>query len=396
VSIEPTNLTGGAEHRPPIVDMIGARLVPSLFLVGVMLGLLGSVALGYVSTKKQLFEHFVRLHTLIGTQSFFNVTAREVMPVVEAVPPTKIMVVIGGSSVLNGHHQREAEIWTRYLQELLGDRFAVINLAIPAGRPGQLGIHAAEAILKAGRRVLFVADTNLTLTFSPIGFEPPYDHIYYDWKADGFLLPSVGRDEVVHKIEIDPSRNKGLQELKIGSSLNHLLYFNELWNFVGYRIVFLGGWSQFAIPFQFEPRVLKADLQESPPNGYYEYEDFPRMMEGVRAYTAPGLGDLPGKMVIAPVPPPLRNKSLAIMWEQSPYYVQHLSAVERARFEANYRRATESIDRAGLRAFWLGSFSWEISDYIDQVHLSEQGGRKLAGIVAPQLRQMALSLGYLQ
>ena len=55
-------------------------------------------------------------------------------------------MIVGGNSILHGYGQNADQIWTRHLQELLGDRYCVLNLAMRGGFPAEFAGPIAEAL----------------------------------------------------------------------------------------------------------------------------------------------------------------------------------------------------------------------------------------------------------
>jgi hypothetical protein len=80
----------------------------------------------------------------------------------------------------------------------------------------------------------------------------------------------------------------------------------------------------------------------------------------------------------------------------NPYCVNRLDSAEQAHYRAIFPSFLPQIERLGFSVLDLSdSDGWAVNDFIDHVHLSAQGGRRLAELVAPKVRQMARELGYL-
>lgn len=379
----------------PLLDRIGASLSPIVFLCAVAIGFATPVALGRISTQHNMFERFVRFHQLIGAESHFNVTALQIYRLLEDVPPAKILVIVGGSSRLAGAGQRPHEVWSRHLQERLGPDYAVVNLALRAGTMEQGGALAAESMIKAGRRVLFVADGSVS-RFSPLGGQARYWYLYYDWAARGLLLDAPLRARRLDEFENEPD-GLATRELRLRSWLNRALYFDDLWTYVGYRHVFFAAWDGLLRPNPFAARVTLHDTEEIlPENCCYGLRDFESGMQQARAFASTHLRDMFRDNVLQwgrIAPTPFRDVSLIVWIATSPFYANHLDDEARAGHDANMIAAAQAVRDAGFRAMEIGR-DWSSDDYIDLGHLSEQGGRRLADAVAPRLEQMARDLGY--
>ncbi len=381
-----------------LIERIGAYLHPPLFIGGVIVGFLCSILAGHFAAGHNMFRNFVRIHQLIGTESFFNVTALEVYRLLEQVPPEKILVIIGGSSRFNGAGQRPQELWSRYLQERLGPNYAVVNLALRAGAADQGGSHAAEALIKAGRRVLYVADWGAS-GVGPAGAQPQYWYFFYDALARDLLLDSPGRDRGIAELEASPGQGAVARELRLRSRLNRWFYFDDLWTYVGYRYAFFAAWHSLVRPFPFAARSALPDPEETlPPDCCYQYRDFGESLGVARGFATPRFSERLREQADkwSPlVPVQLRERSLIVWIGLSPFYTDHFSDEERLRFRANMIAAAESLRRAGFQGVEIGR-DWNANDFVDLFHLSEQGGRKLANVIAPLVSQMARDRGFIQ
>jgi hypothetical protein len=382
----------------PLSDRLGSLLIPRVFLASIAAGFILASLLGYLSTKRPLFQDFVRIHQLIGSESLFNVTALQVWRLVEGVPADKVLVIVGGTSRFNGTGQTPAGLWSQRLQQMLGPDYSVINLALRAGSPDQFGSYAAEAMIKEGRKVIYVADIMLFYELTGIGSLPAYRYFYYDASSRSLLLKSRSREAVVRAQEESPDTKLELQELYLRALLNRFAFFDDLWNYVGYWQVFLGAWSPLALPSPTEARVRKRDREQSvPAGGYYRYYDFEEQVTRYRGYARKfeqGRVSAVEKS-LKTLPRPLRIRSIWVTVYNSPYYTTHLTDEEQLIYAGNFAAMDAALRRTGYASLVLGP-DWNADDFADGLHLSEQGGRKLAAAVATLVVQKALALGYLK
>src|SRR5262249_12675840 len=129
------------------------------FFTSFLLGICALSVLGHWASLHNHFEHFERFHRLINTEALYYPTASEVVAIAKAAAESgRIPVIVGGSSALFGATQPESGLWSRRLQEVLGDRYVVVNLAFPAGTIAEHGAVAAQALLHDGYRPIFVVD----------------------------------------------------------------------------------------------------------------------------------------------------------------------------------------------------------------------------------------------
>jgi len=94
------------------------------------------------------------------------------------------------------------------------------------------------------------------------------------------------------------------------------------------------------------------------------------------------------------MPEPLRRRTFIVVSKNSPFYVDRLPADEQARDAQSYRDSLAIWRAAGYRAATYTD-DFTANDYGDRAHLAVSGGRKLAALVADNVRAQAAELGYL-
>src|SRR5262249_21037318 len=149
------------------------------------------------------------------------------------LPHDKVAVLVGGTSVLHGTCQKADEVWTRRLQALLGDRYAVLNLGVRAGWPQEFGAGVAEVLAREHPKLLFVADLPAHGTCGePDGLL--FRYFFWEAHARGLLLPDPARDESLRQREQGLRRAGGgagveaAAELQRRVRLDGPLHFNDL------------------------------------------------------------------------------------------------------------------------------------------------------------------------
>ena len=144
-------------------------LAPRLLLVGVAASFLACCVAGRLLSHVNCLCDFTRFHLHIDYQSLYYPTVSQVRSLArDTLDPDKVVVVLGGNSILQGFGQGAAGNWTRHLQELLGDRFQVLNLALPNAAPFEFGAVAAEVLARDHPRLLLLSHTTWPLTRSVI------------------------------------------------------------------------------------------------------------------------------------------------------------------------------------------------------------------------------------
>jgi hypothetical protein len=383
----------GVEPRLLKMEWLGRFILPKVVLIFVLTGFVGASIAGAIVTSANIFENFRRVNPYIGGETLFNITARELHGLLSEIPENKVIVIVGGTSRFNGVGQSLERLWTTKLQELLGNDYEVVNLALRAGRPDQFGNYAAEAMIAEGRKVIYVADIHVTERFQPAGTYPAYYYIFYDASARGLLLPSPERDAALATFE--SANPKAVSELKLRATANAFLNFDELWTYVGYEYAFLPGWSEMTIDAPFKARKLWPDGGID--GSFYDNYKMDAMMKYVEGFAAPlslqAIDALQNSVSV--LPEPLRKRTLMATIKLSPYYTDRMPPVQRASYEQNYISAAAAMARGGLRVVELGD-DWTKDDYADGQHPSARGGEKAAIKLAPLVEGLSRDLGYLQ
>jgi hypothetical protein len=374
---------------------VPARPPAWAFFAGCVGAFVACCILGNALARREEFPGFVRFHQLLAPESFYYPTALQVRGLVRArLRPGATAVIVGGSSVLNGVGQVPSRIWTRALARRLGRPFVVINLALRAGRPQELGMLAAEALVKAGRPVVYVADVRpCTVHDDPTGLLHRYQ--FWDFRYRGFLLDDPEREAHLAAILARPDAG-ARDELRLGLWLNSRLglAFADLWSTVAYRQVFTV-WNFLAHPRFWRPRRTAPDRElRVPPRGYYHRYAFDAAMRTVRTTAAPcGPEHLAAIQadLRAIMPAEIRRRAVLVITRDSPYYGDHLAPEERAQYDRNVEATRRAAEAAGV---WVVDAlrGWTAEDYVDRAHLSEQGGAKLAAALAPAIRERAATL----
>jgi hypothetical protein len=368
---------------------------PFAFFAGLICGLFSLFVAGSGVRNTSLARNFVRFHFNMNVESGFMPTAAELATIINQQPAPRVYVIVGGSSVLNGVGQRNDLVWSRRLQNALGRDFLVINFANRAGGSIDFGSVAAEMLLRQNRPVIYLADANETLYANDLP-SSPYRYMIFDGWMRSYLVPWPPRDAYLRWAPLD--QDQRLRSAALGEWLNFFLRFNELWNYVGYNV---GGlqWNRVRTINSYSPIKDRPDPEMDPEFlrsiRYRANKDAELAIVASQA-SRPIQKLLASKAVTEEmVPPQLRSLTLVVIQLVSPYY---LDAVPGSR-EALVARASElqSVMRdMGFRKVIIPASGFTENDYVDRLHLSVEGGNKLAIAVAPAVRQMAMDLGYLQ
>lgn len=376
-------------------------LTPRGFFVGVAVGFVTCCVAGRQLPKLLPMQGMARLHSYLNPQTLYFPTALQIRALARhELPRDKIAVIVSGNSIMQGGGQSDQNIWTKHLQQELGEEYRVLNLAVPSGAPNEFGQIAAEMLCASGRRVLHVCNCNPTFyAASPDGTKPIYRYIFHDAKARGLLLPYPERDAALAALEPKRVVEQAHEELLLQVQANRWLSFNDLWHVVAYEACFTL-WTKSCLHQQWRARKHVPDGGNAPRN----QRDFAHWAQARRlliSHATPYAAEewqWYARCVRQSVPEALRPRTLAVINRYNPRYVAKMALEEPdfpARYHEKMHQALEQIRGCGVRAVEAGG-QMDPSDFADLQHLLASGGVKLARELAPAIRTLARDLGYVE
>jgi hypothetical protein len=388
-----------------------AFIVPWALFLGCLTAFAACCMAGRRCSETHVLTRVHRFHQLLTPESLFYPTASQVKQLAMArTRKSRINVIIGGSSVLNGCGQQAHELWSDKLAEILGPEYRVVNLGFRAALPGEFGALGAEMIMNR-RRVILLTDV------PPGGGDSTAVdgrmHRYFYWDAwykrliDRKLpLRQAGVAALLNERKSDPT----FFELRAGARLDSACFYNDLWNAWTYT---QGGtiWNTLCRSDSFKARMLVPDNEPKPPTKEVRHAAADRVHDVQRLsnHVAPprmekdshGQWLVPShralsiqKNIDASFPnAELRRRTIAIVTSYEPSGLAGMTHEQREQFAAVSNFVEERLMAAGMRCARMdGQFTDD--DFADYVHLSASGGEKLAQKVAPIIRELAATLGY--
>jgi hypothetical protein len=376
-----------------MIENIAGRLVPGAFAVGLASAFLYCTYCGGVYSQRNPFPGFVRFYQALGPQSNFFPTVNQLIALCKSrASKSDILVVVGGNSTFLGVAQPVEEMWSGYLQKNLGASFVVVNLAQRSAPPTAGAESVAEALLKQGYKVIYVANV-LPPNWSEPDGNSTYNYLYWNAHARNLLFSWDVRDRYIAGHPVDLNQRK---EWMIRARMDRVSNAEDLWNTMCYA-QFCTAWDLFTGSGFWKPRIQFKD-QEGPvlPVPERFASDKARIVEAVRGMVKePGGSAMDSKMwpnvevqIAAGFVPQMRARSLIVVSTVSPYYIHQMSGDEQNRYASFLRRSAEAYRNVGLHAMESGSLYNE-ADYKDAVHMLPSGGRRLANEVAPEVRSIA-------
>jgi hypothetical protein len=369
-------------------------------LVGVAVSFLGCCLAGQVLSRHNCFREFTRFYDWISPQTDYYPTLSQVRALARAtVDPRKVVVVLGGNSIMQGSGHRKSHVWTRHLQTLLGSDFQVLNLALPACQPFEFGATAAEVLSRDFPRLLLITNIspglNSTLLPEPDG-TPRLRYFFWEAHRRGLLMDSAARDHWLREAE-HKGRDESFREMQDQLRLDLRLHFRDLWNAVTCRCVSTV-WNRLVAESWLRPRAAYPEWDGPLPEG-----ELPPSTDGYFMAMLRRSWIESGRLFVPPLQPPdelvkgnlagclpdeFRGRTLVLINRVSPRYLKQLTADERRIYDGLYPAIVRAYAGAGVTVVPVGQ-DLSTRHYMDLMHPNEEGGRRLAEEVAPLVRDLA-------
>ena len=391
-------------------------LSPPLLLVGVVLSFVACCLAGRLVSQHALFPRFTRFYLQISPETLLYPTSHQVQALGRRyLERDRVAVIVGGNSVLRGCGQVPEQLWTRQLQEELGDGYRVLNLALNGAFPAEFGGTAAEILARDFPKLIFISylSMNLIVPTAPLAAdvreaaipnETFYGYFFWEAHTKGLLPEDARRHAAIAARAASRAGDAAFEEQLRGLRVDALSFSRDLWTAVALHS-FCTLWVRPELspaPFT-RPRLRLPDLdgRKMPP-------------ECLRspAYAAPLVADLRAQISRSkdlerlaqsgPVlkdnefmhlPPGLRGRTLMLVVPYSPYYRAQLTLAEQEEYRHGQSALVRELNKVGFPALEAGT-DYTAEDFADCKHLAESGGKKLATEVAPAVRLLAQRLGY--
>lgn len=380
----------------------GQFLKPNSFFVSTIVGFLLCCLLGYICSLNQRFENFSRFHLYISPYTMYFPSFGQMVSLTRAARPDQTFVIIGGNSLLRGYGQNRDELWSKKLQQDLGDRYYVINYAIDGAVPFEGGAWVAEMLLKQNRKVIFITSAE------PRRVSAPYGHlltqVFFDFYNKKHLLPNARRDAALRE-RLDfanPVADRSAIENEIGKKMDQLSYSSELWQWVGHNLFFTV-WSAGTHPDFMKPRRLYED------NENFAFEQTEEEYETIKTKI---IADENSMVVKNPdekwiplesaweksdheaelVADELLRHTIIVVPRHGPKLLDHFSRDQVRKHDAILEIAAGKWRSRGADSLIVSGSTPQ--SYRDMIHFSASGGAEFAHMLAERIRANSQRLGY--
>jgi hypothetical protein len=390
------------------------------FLAGLAVGLVSLSVIGIKIGRTDYHPGYIRWFPPTSPEASYYPTLDEMTAIVRTnCRPDQVLVVVGGNSILQGVWQPAEEVWSRHLQQVLGDRYFVVNFAFRGAGPANGGAIVAEVLRNEFPHQIYIANEASQTAVESIGYDP---YRYLTWEAyyRGLLIDYPPRNAMIADYRSTKEGRRALIDAAISTLFDRAIHYRNLWNFITFKyFATVPSLYGAAIPELLTPRSKIPDQESDATSaanvanrlaavGPYSAAGFATEMQIVRGFQIYSHREPNGHWVLADAtradmlahfqaafPTPLKARTLMLISRSSPYYRRHLTADEAIGEDTAYQNTVDIWKQAGYDAMSYGR-DFADDDYGDRTHLSKYGGAKLAEAVAPEVRALAERLGYLR
>jgi hypothetical protein len=371
-------------------------LAPRALFLGTVLAFLGCCLLGRCLAQINHYRDFHRFHQAINPQSLYYPTASQVCSLArDHLDPERVAVVIGGNSIFYGHGQNQQQLWTRRLQELLGPRYRVLNLAVHGAQPNEFGGLAAEMLAKEYPKLILVTCTRVCGERDPRIDGDIYRYFFWDAFHKGLLPVDSDRDRRVGVLMEEQKDDTAFQDSCLRARIDSMTYANDLWTSVTYHLVNTV-WTPQVSKNLLAPRCSYPDHADSAKPfgvrfaGRKGTQGLKSVTQVVRRCQA---SPLVGRCEAA-INRQHRDRTCVVVCRECSFFLKQLPRNLLSKYERCVPEVVEGLRQAGFTALDV-SKEFTDHDYADHCHFSPSGGNKLARQVADELRHLSQRLGYL-
>lgn len=376
-----------------------------VFLAGALLGFLACTAGGAIIKDMPIpVANFARFHEFINPNGGFYLTYSQMLAQARQAlkeHPDRPLVIIGGDSVFYGEGQSSENVWTKYLQQELGDKYTVINLALPGTKVFEAGYWVYEKLYSEGAPVVLITDALPSTVFEPTGSIPMH-YMYFDARERNALQPYPKREEFAIKnkqwtLFKDPAH---AEKYSLRAMFNHYLNAEELWTHFTYSIAGTFYHRTTMYNSLLPRRDFKDPFADRPP---FDGSDVEKLDQGVGQvkHFMHGIIDLYEAdkkteydqffwrrleaCTDCAVPQAMRPNIAVCVTEINPLFIDELQPSEKIQYFHLKRMWVKNFERAGFTT-WVLNENLSSKKYVDFDHLGVDGGKAMARDLATKIK----------
>ena len=391
-----------------ILRAFAGRIQPRPFFAGLLLGAVTMLGLGKWAKRHDTFGDRIRFFQAVSPERGIYPTIDNLAAFVHGMAdPVKILILVAGSSIGLGIGQPEEDLWSRKLQEDLGEGFSVVNVSFRSNRFNLIGIPLMEHLRREFPRHILICDL-WPLEQEPLPLRsqnPQFPYNYVAWQEVAARLLR-GELAAFHKIRAEclagaPAERSFIQEQVLSGLWETVTGASAFWNWVGYRLIFTA--NPFLHPLK--PVFFEQDddsRQHYLPSPERFKSNQKREVEIVagQIVAARNLESSPAgepEAAATPCDPfpddTLKRRTIFLMNSCSSYYLAQLPPQDRAYYEDFVRRRAARLGTLGFGTAVLG-LDYPHSFYVDGQHFSWEAAPAIAAAVAKEVRRLSREQGF--
>ncbi len=384
---------------------------PRIFLLGVIFGFGLCVIFGMKLAHDGYYGAFERVQGPYQIDNHFLLSASQISKVIRSGCDTEnVLVLIGGSSIMNGVGQPIRYLWSKKLKENLGDGYCVYNLAGPAGALNGFASTTMDILGAEYKEVFLVSDMSEGVVHYPPDGVMSQKHYFWDAYYKNMLstdlMNYVSEKKALfqgNRKKLSESARNDLEKIELSMLLDGLFYYNDLWTYIDYNY-FTSYYTQNAGAWQWTPRKIWPD---------YDFEVDFEVLKSLTHYTQPvdseafkatlskysnlsayyddsSGGEEVSSRYLSKLARQIEDNYLTRVSSNiilayigvSPYYFDHMAEDVQKGYEDIYKSKAELFESYG---YSVVRPRFEAEDFIDPFHLNTLGGWKLADEVADRI-----------
>lgn len=368
------------------------------YLIGIVIGVLICAGAGRIASSHGSFRNFSRFFILIQPQdSFFPTLSQLVATAKSLATPDKTLVLVGSSSIFRGTGQNPNDLWTIDLQKRLGNEFVVLNYAIDQANITSFAGAVFRALRDLYPKILFVSLADIRGA-APIDGDPPYQYLFWDGYYKGLLHLNADEETAAARTRSAEIPTADGIEIHVGSWLDSLFYFKDLWSYIGYNYFFTI-WNVHTTETPLAPRASYVDATD--PNMKdiqvrqaadlatinLVVERMAGLIGTIRIERDSSWQNLRRTYTTA-FSDEWRPRILLVMLRINPDYLRRMSETEQKTYDSITIEQGSTLRSLGYRTIDVGA-DWAADDFMDIGHLSARGGSKLSEAVALEVKALS-------
>ena len=402
-------------NGPPLLQRLSSFLLPIPFFAGIVIGLAVCIMAGWHASGVNVYGDRSRFFFQVSPEAYIYPTVDNLYQFVRGKAPLdKTLVLVAGSSIALGVGQQEQHLWTKRLEQELGDEYAVVNVSFRAAKFTSVGLPLMEILSKEYSRCYLITDAVPGMWPGWLQYQRgsryiyPYDYILWRSWLSGKLLSNPTRDAELTTALTSNNEDIRLhsQESLIHALLENWTFSSNLWNLVGYQYAFTS-YSFFLpphLPFWLPRRLVPDDEHDesvlpSIPERFERYANeasshveaqyinkIETQSDGsLRLDKSSEIAILALKQAVPDSA--LRRHILFLVLSRAPYFVESLNVEKRTKYDMAISEWVRMLDEAGFNAMPMG-VNYRPEDYADPTHFSNLASTRMAAEAASMLREI--------